>query len=183
MIAFPLRGDARITIAPAGGDAEMKQQQLAPETNWASVIPKISALSPPPHPHHRAIALGIEQRRAAWLKIDYGTLTAIDYDPRAGDAAALWRFETASGRVFVTIDVPYGGPQRLLELELPPEHELPVQPLIRIENVGTIEDGRFDFLFHYYLLFAGVPPNASVPNGRGLDEGGTTTGCSNSTYP
>jgi hypothetical protein len=185
-LAVRLHGNAKITIAPAGGAAEMDEQQLPPEPKptWRSIIPRICVLSPPPDSHPRSIALGIEQRRAAWLKIGFATeLTAVDHDPRTGDASLLWRFNTESGRVYVAIDQPYGGGQQLLELEVPSQPELPLQSLIRIENVGTIEDGRFDYLFHYYLLFAGVPPNAPMPNGRGLDEGGTVLGCSNSTYP
>jgi hypothetical protein len=176
-VTYRLHDDAKITIAPAydaGPPAPLRYER------W-DTIPRIHALLPllPPG-QHRPVAPEIARRRAATLAIRSGTITAVDYDIRSGDAAAEWELDAPAGLVTLSID----GPEpQTFTLRVPRRDSLPRVPLIQIENVGRDRDDPYDFYFHYYLLFGHVPDGSNVPHSRHIVEGGTSTGCSNSNYP
>lgn len=151
-------------------------------TTWTPGVPSVNHWAPRPGGGIWPLAPGIRNRAAAILDIRTGILLPVDYDPRSGDAAAEWRIPAS--RVTVTLERP-GVQTQHLELAVPDDTSAPAVPLIQLQNleVDRGDAPPADFLFHYYVLFDAIPADAKVPTPSDRDEGGTSTGCSNSNYP
>jgi hypothetical protein len=171
----------------SGSEVSGARPSCTRSSTWLKDIPSLQHYAPLATSQPRPLAPGIDDRAAACIDIMVGEIVPVDFDPRTGGAGSMWKLPVGpDGEVKVSFtSLTDQSPDPLtLVLKMPESSTIgPVEPLIQIENVGTVDDDENDFLFHYYALFNFVPENARPPRSFGVVESGVGSGCSNSTYP